>query len=402
MNKNISVQLRDVMGKSWQFDNLKALLSFLKSEDDFWIKKREGINSPHNYFSQNNNLSNAIRTIDSWSDKIDDWDDQEHRNQIHNLQQNYLNNFPSNWLWSGHAFVSAWIEACKISNAVGIGFLEYIKDKQIQHIQDAQFFKGYLLAYEFEMQDETNITKRRNAEKTSYSQLRNRLDDTTNKLIQEVDEFKNSYVEWHKNTSATITNQIEMQAEVFEMTQTDRENKFIELMNESKEKINELEKTYHEKLRLEKPAQYWNTKASEYKQYAEKWSKGLAGLLVGGIVLFAILFYFWSIRFEFGMELKSMQGAILFVTLITIYAIAVQAVSKMVFSSYHLQRDAEEREQLAYVYLALTNEQNHIDEESRKIVLQSLFSRADTGLLKDSSPTMPSVGITELFKNINK
>lgn len=400
MNKNISVQLRDVMGKSWQFDNLKALVSFLKSENDFWTKKREGINNPHNYFSQNNNLSNAVRTIDSWSDKIDDWDDQERSNQLHNLQQHYLNNLSSHWLWSGHVFVPTWVETYRLSNEVGAGFLEFIKDKQMRNFQNLNFFKGYMLAYEFEMQDETIITKRRTAEKASYNQLRHRLDDTTNKLIQEVDEFKNSYVDWHKNTNATITNQIEMQADAFEMTQTNRANEFVELMNESKEKINELEKTYHEKLRLEKPAQYWNTKASEYKLQAEKWSKGLAGLLVGGIALFAILFYFWSIRFEFGMELKSMQGAILFVTLITIYAIAVQAVSKMVFSSYHLQRDAEEREQLAYVYLALTNEQNHIDEESRKIVLQSLFSRADTGLLKDSSPTMPGVGVTELFKNI--
>jgi len=70
----------------------------------------------------------------------------------------------------------------------------------------------------------------------------------------------------------------------------------------------------------------------------------------------------------------------------------------MVFSSYHLQRDAEEREQLAYVYLAITHEQKEIDAESRKIVLQALFSRADTGLLKDSSPTMPG-GLAELIKS---
>lgn len=402
MNRKISIHISDVMHKSWQFDNLEVLKSFLLHEKIFWAKSREGINNPHNLFTQNNNLDAALHTIENWSEKISNWTDQELQHEINNLNQNYLRQFSTHWLWSGHAFVPTWVETYKLSNEIGAGFLEFIKDKQMRNFQNLNFFKGYMLAYEFEMQDETNITKRRTAEKASYNQLRNRLDDTTNKLIQEVDEFKNSYVEWHKNTSATITNQIEMQAEAFEMTQTDRENEFIELMNESKEKINELEKTYHEKLRLEKPAQYWNTKASEYKQYAEKWSKGLAGLLIGGVVLFAILFYFWSIRFEFGMELKSMQGAILFVTLITIYAIAVQAVSKMVFSSYHLQRDAEEREQLAYVYLALTNEQNHIDEESRKIVLQSLFSRADTGLLKDSSPTMPGVGFTELFKNINK
>lgn len=400
MTRKISIQISDVMNKSWQFDNLETLKSFLLHEKEVWTKNKEGIKNPHNLFTQNNNLDSALQKIENWSDKISNWNDQELQNEIFNLKQNYLNQFPSHWLWSGHSFVPTWLETYRLSNEIGAGFLEFIKDKHVRNLQNLNYFKGYMLAYEFEMQDETNITKRRTAEKASYNQLRNRLDETTNKLVQEVDEFKNSYDEWYKDTNTTITNQIEMQSDAFEMTQTNRENEFINLMNESKEKIKELENTYHEKLRLEKPAQYWNTKASEYKVQAVKWSKGLAGLLVGGIILFAILFYFWSIRFEFGMELKSMQGAILFVTLITIYAIAVQAISKMVFSTYHLQRDAEEREQLAYVYLALTNEQNHIDEESRKIVLQSLFSRADTGLLKDSSPTMPGVGITELFKNI--
>lgn len=61
------------------------------------------------------------------------------------------------------------------------------------------------------------------------------------------------------------------------------------------------------------------------------------------------------------------------------------------FSNYHLARDAEEREKLTYLYISLRNDSN-VSEEEKKIVFQALFSRSDTGLLKeDSSPTMPSV-----------
>lgn len=99
-----------------------------------------------------------------------------------------------------------------------------------------------------------------------------------------------------------------------------------------------------------------------------------------------------------GIELHSLQGAVIFATILTIYAFLVKSISKMVFSSFHLQRDAEEREQLTHVYLALSNENGAIDEDSRKIVLQALFSRADSGLLhKDSSPTMPGM-ITDFVK----
>ena len=63
----------------------------------------------------------------------------------------------------------------------------------------------------------------------------------------------------------------------------------------------------------------------------------------------------------------------------------------MTFSSFHLMRDAEEREQLTHLYLNLRDGKDD-DPESRKIILQALFSRSDTGLLAgDHSPTMPTV-----------
>jgi hypothetical protein len=52
-------------------------------------------------------------------------------------------------------------------------------------------------------------------------------------------------------------------------------------------------------------------------------------------------------------------------------------------------RDAEEREQLTYLNLSLTNE-SVIDEKSREIVLQVLFSRSETGLLNNEhGPKVP-------------
>lgn len=68
----------------------------------------------------------------------------------------------------------------------------------------------------------------------------------------------------------------------------------------------------------------------------------------------------------------------------------LRTLSRLTFSSFHLQRDAEEREQLSHLYLSLINEEA-VDERSREIVLQALFSRAESGLLMgDSTPSMPN------------
>jgi hypothetical protein len=78
----------------------------------------------------------------------------------------------------------------------------------------------------------------------------------------------------------------------------------------------------------------------------------------------------------------------------------INALYKVFFKSFHLARDAEERYQLTHVYLALINEKA-MEKEDRMLVMQSLFSRADTGLLKeDSSPSMP--GAATIVEKLSK
>lgn len=398
MNPTISIQIQDVMGHVEKFDNLKALEKFLDHEKTFWLTKTSDLKQ-HSYFNQRGTLNQVYQKLGVLYSATEETVFNQY---IENLKNSDLRTFQSHWLWSGHSFVEAWIEAYKLNETTGQGFLEYIKTKQIQNINNYSYFKGYLLAYEFEMQDESIITKRRISEKASYATLRNRLDETTNKLVKEVDEFQTNFTQWHEETKKSQMEEFShaqnSRQEEFSNNQLERNTEFEQTMSDFKTKTTELENTYHEKLRLEKPAQYWHKKASEYKTNGNKWARILAGILIGGFVFFSLFFLCWLNAKNIGLELNSLQGAVLFATIVTIYAIAIQATSKMVFSSYHLQRDAEEREQLAYVYLAITHEQKEIDAESRKIVLQALFSRADTGLLKDSSPTMPG-GLTELIKS---
>ena len=74
---------------------------------------------------------------------------------------------------------------------------------------------------------------------------------------------------------------------------------------------------------------------------------------------------------------------------------------KMSTSSYHLSRDAKERNNLSYFYLALI-EKGAVSDKERALILNALFSRSDTGLLKgDAAPSMPTnvSDIVEFLKN---
>ncbi|PTB84755.1 hypothetical protein C9939_04830, partial [Pseudidiomarina aestuarii] len=153
----------------------------------------------------------------------------------------------------------------------------------------------------------------------------------------------------------------------------------------------ELEELYREKLRLEGPAKYWADRADTLGRQGKGWARLL--------VLFSLLLsvaagaFFWewlTNKSEIPFGLHSLQGVALFGASAAAAVFLVRVLSRLTFSSYHLQRDAEEREQLSHLYLSLINE-GALDTESRDIVLQALFSRLDSGLLGgDHGPTMPS------------
>lgn len=401
MSHDISITIRDATGKDWTFEKLRSLISFCKKEEKFWSEAFEQLSNnqnAHQYIKSSNYFTQILSDIDTFKDIEDNV---QFTQRVQQLQRNHLNNLHGRWVWSGHPFVQPWLKSYKFSYITGNAFIEAILQKRANSNQDFNAMKGYILAYEFELQNESELTHRRNAEKTSISQLRNRLDKTATKLIEEVDEFKDEFTEWSKKSKKSFDRKIKAQKSLFCKTQSERKTEFDSYMEDSKKKISELEKTYQEKLRLEKPATYWNKKAIEYRNQGRFWGVILLVVLLSGIGGFGYLFLCWLESKSIGIELKSLQGALIFVTIITVYAFLIKSLSKLVFSSFHLQRDAEEREQLTHVYLALTHEEGKIDEESRKIVLQALFSRADSGLLhRDSSPTMP--GLHELMKATGK
>ena len=60
----------------------------------------------------------------------------------------------------------------------------------------------------------------------------------------------------------------------------------------------------------------------------------------------------------------AIKWSVAFITLISFLAYGIRTFAKLTFSSFHLVRDAEEREQLTYVYLALKKEQKIDDRKA--------------------------------------
>jgi len=253
---------------------------------------------------------------------------------------------------------------------------------------------GYILAYEFHQKDESYLTERRNAEKLSLSKIRNDfqkyLSESEEELVTYLGNTKVNFEEHIKEIDELKVKKDELITKWFDSSKMF----FDEFCNQSNSIIKELEATYKENLKLSEPAIYWSERAKKLRSQGW-WALGIMVLLVV-ITSWSLGEILWKAPEQiysswFGDDKSAaIRWSIVYITLLSLIAFCIKAIAKVMFSSFHLARDCEERHTLTYFYLALLKDSDVKDSE-RQLIMQSLFSRAETGLLKDdSSPAMPS------------
>lgn len=261
------------------------------------------------------------------------------------------------------------------------------------------YFRGVTLAYEFELQDHTEIIQRRSNEKKSLGQIRSNFEYYLSEVESSTTDYLKKTKEKFENHSDKIDELKEFKHEQINVWFNNTKDTLEKFDAESHDKIKELEKLYTEKLRLDAPVDYWSKRALWMNIFSGVSISLLISVVGAGVwILYSLLtedLEIYNVDNIFG-DTGALKWSIIYITLFSFLAYLVRTIGKVSFSFLHLARDAEERKQLTYVYLALS-EESVMSKEDREIVLQSIFSRADTGLLKgDSSPTMPGI-ILEKF-----
>ena len=211
---------------------------------------------------------------------------------------------------------------------------------------------------------------------------------------------KNTIGEFEKNSQAELTSLSERYIESI-----DKHNDDSDLfLKNKKEKFEAYEKALKEYMKLSEPAKNWKSLNFWYLIKGGIWT--ILSFVVTFIILRISLYLFNNFDgsqfngeavLEFAGEIYTFNPILFlkfFILLALVYSSLIYLLRifvKLMLSSFHMARDAKERFVLTQVYLALINEENGVKEELAAIVYSSLFSRADTGLLKgDSSPAIIS------------
>ena len=344
MNRKISVKLRDAADKGFTFNDAKQLLEFLNKESVFWANTRyhmEGVddNEIHEYI---NSSDSRFKPCISKIEEIYKQGGLRTLNASDKITEILRDHLGNHWLWSKHDYTAAFI---KINSVLGA--------------RPADAFIQIVIA--------------------------------SGNLNNEFETFKSQFNSWGDATKQNWGDLLDKSSQAHSDLQQSHGKAFEKFLGDSASDLNDLKKKYEEDLRYSPSVKYWQDVGKRYEDQGKRWAGGLIATLVAGLICFTILFDTWLEGRAIGVQLDTVQGVILFGTVLAIFAFLVRTLSRLTFSAYHLMRDAGERELLTNLYLSLIND-NKIDESSRDIILQALFSRTETGLLTgDSSPTMPNL-----------
>ncbi len=175
-----------------------------------------------------------------------------------------------------------------------------------------------------------------------------------------------------------------------------RKSQFEKKLSIAEHKMAALEEAYSKKLQLEGPAQHWKNLSRFYLGWG--WGLLALSLVLGGGAIGALLWLLFQtdtivILNENKLSLSTIRASLILIAATSMAGYLLHLFTKLAISCFHLSRDYRERFQLTNVFLALLRDGDvKCDDQVKQIVMQALFSRSDTGLLKgEHSFKMPGV-----------
>lgn len=240
----------------------------------------------------------------------------------------------------------------------------------------------------------SNTKLRRNmSSQTLYNLTERSILDSINEITSQKDDYlnfmnseKESYTTWFNDSTQTFN-------EMHRKNQADY-NAFLENSNE---RLEALEKTYSEKLKVEKPSDFMKKKAEEYSKRTLHWTIATVAL---SIVLICLLGLILNPEIQLTKKLITIQlfsnempvySSIVIFAMIALIIYVLKIFIKMIISSKHLSEEYYQKYTLTYFYLSLIKD-NKLEQEQANIILATLFSKADTGLIKgDTSSDIESI-----------
>lgn len=169
---------------------------------------------------------------------------------------------------------------------------------------------------------------------------------------------------------------------------------------EKQTKIKDLQETYENKLALEAPERLWKKRSKEHQLLAKKWTRFLIHAVIALIfALVGLVVVIHSYLNSIQSELPFISESFILISVISFFIYIVRILIKIVMSNHHLATEYKQKAALTRFYQSLTKAGTDISKEERLIIINSLFSKVETGLVKTDISNDSDTILAILSKN---
>lgn len=169
---------------------------------------------------------------------------------------------------------------------------------------------------------------------------------------------------------------------------------------EKQTKIKDLQETYENKLALEAPEKLWKKRSKEHQLLAKKWTRFLIHAVIALIfALVGLVVVIHSYLNSIQSELPFISESFILISVISFFIYIVRILIKIVMSNHHLATEYKQKAALTRFYQSLTKAGTDISKEERLIIINSLFSKVETGLVKTDTSNDSDTILAILSKN---
>lgn len=181
---------------------------------------------------------------------------------------------------------------------------------------------------------------------------------------------------------------------------------FAKALAEGKNALLAVEKTYDEKLALQQPVKYWSARAERHRNLSIAYAAAFVTAVVAVLCLVGFASTYVVPEFWQPELLANADGTVrelpywrmaVFALLGGFLVWPVRILPRVLLSNLHLWTDAEERTTMANTYLALLRSEAGLQDGDRKLILETLFRTAATGIVKEDGM---APGATEFWSKV--
>ena len=242
----------------------------------------------------------------------------------------------------------------------------------------------------------------------NFSNIKDNVSDFETNIVapltSKLNDISDDSDEQYRQITALIEekhNQIQMQYNETVSEFAEFQKSLDDWQKEKQEKIKVLEDTYENQLSLEAPETLWKERSEEHQKLAEKWTDYLIYTVIALIITLVVLvviihFYLNTIQ----NELPFISKSFILISIISFFIYIIRILIKIVMSNHHLATEYKQKAALTRFYQALTKAGTNIEKEERLIIINSLFSKVETGLVKTDTSNDSDAILALLSKNL--